>query len=116
MQTGIKHLTGWSTLWFALAAILSFHLAYSVNYCQILIVVFLYGVFQLARVPTSRQAFYIGFAIGMAIYAPQLRFFWTLFQAGAIPLWMILSCWLAMFSMAVVIALAGWLAVERIVS
>ncbi len=107
MQTGIKHLTGWSTLWFALAAILSFHLAYSVNYCQILIVVFLYGVFQLARVPTSRQAFYIGFAIGMAIYAPQLRFFWTLFQAGAIPLWMILSCWLAMFSMAVVIALAG---------
>ena len=97
MQPLNKNLSAWTTLWFALAAILSFHLAYSIENCQILIVVFLYCLFRLANVQTSRRAFYIGLGIGLAIYAPQLNFFWKIFQAGAIPLWLILSFWLGLF-------------------
>ncbi|MGP8202229.1 MAG: nitrilase-related carbon-nitrogen hydrolase [Limisphaerales bacterium] len=72
-------------------------MAYSIEHCQILIVAFLYCLFRLADVSTSRRAFYIGLGIGLAIYAPQLSFFWTIFQAGAISLWLILSIWLGFF-------------------
>jgi hypothetical protein len=97
MQFWNKNLSAWSTLWFAVTAILSFHLAYTVRHCQIWIVVFLYCLFHLANLGTSRRTFYVGLGIGMAIYAPQLTFFWTIFQGGAIALWVILSCWLALF-------------------
>lgn len=97
MQPLNKNLSAWSTLWFALAAILSFHLAYTIENCQILLVVFFYCLFRLASVQTSRRAFYIGLGIGLAIYAPQLNFFWKIFQTGAIPLWLILSFWLGLF-------------------
>jgi apolipoprotein N-acyltransferase len=97
MQPTNKNLSAWATLWFALSAVLSFHLAYTIKNCQIWVVVFLYCLFRLANVPTSRRAFYIGLGIGLAIYAPQLSFFWTVFQAGAIPLWLILSFWLGLF-------------------
>jgi apolipoprotein N-acyltransferase len=107
MQPLNKNLSAWATLWFALAAILSFHLAYSIENCQILLVVFLYCLFQLANVQTSRLAFYIGMGIGFAIYAPQLSFFWRIFQAGAIPLWLILSFWLGLF------LLLGWACLLR---
>jgi apolipoprotein N-acyltransferase len=97
MQLQNKYLSVLSTLWFALAAILSFHLAYTVACCQILILVFLYCLFRLAQARTTRQAFYTGLGIGLAIYAPQLSFFWNIFQVGAIPLWLVLSLWLAFF-------------------
>ena len=97
MRPRNNDLSRWATLWFALAAILSFHLAYSIEHCQILIAVFLYCLFRLADVPASRRAFYIGMGIGLAVYAPQLSFFWTIFQAAAIPLWLILSFWLGLF-------------------
>jgi apolipoprotein N-acyltransferase len=92
-----KNLSAWFALWFALAAILSFHLAYTIANCQLLLVVFLYCLFRLASVQTGRRAFYIGLGIGMAIYAPQLGFFWKIFQIAAIPLWLILSFWLGLF-------------------
>jgi apolipoprotein N-acyltransferase len=97
MQPRNKNLSAWTTLWFALAAILSFHLAYTIENCQILLVIFLYCLFRLANVQTSRWAFYIGLGIGLAIYAPQLSFFWKIFQIAAIPLWLILSFWLGLF-------------------
>jgi apolipoprotein N-acyltransferase len=97
MQPRNKILSAWAAPWFALAAILSFHLAYTIENCQILLVVFLYCLFRLANVQTSRLAFYIGMGIGLAIYAPQLSFFWKIFQAGAIPLWLILSFWPGLF-------------------
>jgi apolipoprotein N-acyltransferase len=97
MQPRNKNLSAWAALWFALAAILSFHLAYTLKNCQLLFVVFFYCLCHLANVQTSRKAFYIGMGIGLAIYAPQLSFFWRIFQAGAIPLWLILSLWLGLF-------------------
>jgi apolipoprotein N-acyltransferase len=97
MQSRNDTLSAWATAGFALVAILSFHLAYSVKNCQVLLVVFFYCLFRLASVPTSRRAFYLGLGMGLAIYAPQLGFFWTIFQGGAISLWLILAFWLALF-------------------
>ena len=97
MQLLNKNLSAWSTLWLAVTAILSFHVAYTIRNCQILMIVFLCCLFCLANLQTSRRAFYVGLAIGLAIYAPQLSFFWTIFQGGAIALWVILSCWIGLF-------------------
>src|SRR3954447_23158079 len=52
---------------------------------------------QLSRLPTTRQAFYIGLLTGFACIAPQLAFMWTIFNAAAIPLWLILALWIALF-------------------
>jgi apolipoprotein N-acyltransferase len=92
-----KVLNGGPVLWLALTAICSFHLAYAIKNCQVLFILFFYCLFQLANLQTSRRAFYIGLGIGLAIYAPQLSFFWTIFQIAAVPLWVILSAWLALF-------------------
>ncbi|HAM73868.1 MAG TPA: hypothetical protein DCM86_19730 [Verrucomicrobiales bacterium] len=46
---------------------------------------------------SARGAFYGGILLGVAVYAPELGFFWRLFGAGAILLWLILSLWLAGF-------------------
>lgn len=97
MRTKHTYLRAATAIVYGLTAIVSFHLAYTIEHCQILIALFAYCLFQLARVQTTRQAFYIGLAIGFAIYAPHLSFFWNLFGPAAIPLWLILSLWLALF-------------------
>jgi len=84
-------------LLFALAAVVSFHLAYFTAYCHWCIVIFLYCLFRLARLATARQAVWFGMAIGLAAYGPRLAFFWTLFGGGAIALWCVLAVWLALF-------------------
>lgn len=81
----------------ALAAMASFHLTYSAPGCQLFIVLFFYCLVRLASVETARQAFYIGLAIGLGIYSPHLAFFWKIFHAGSISLWLILACWLGLF-------------------
>jgi len=48
-------------------------------------------LFELRRLPTSRQAFYVGLVIGLGVYVPQTLFLWDIFKAAAIPLWLILS-------------------------
>ena len=83
---------GWS-----LAAVASFHLAYEVPGARGLIAVFLLSLLKLARVEPPRLAVYLGLAVGMGIYGPQLPFFWTIFQAPAVVLWLILAAWLAMY-------------------
>ena len=64
---------------------------------------FLYCLFTLAKLGTTRQAFYLGLAIGMLIYPVQLFCFYTIFQAAAIVFWLILAFWLALF-----LLLARW--------
>jgi hypothetical protein len=81
----------------AIIAVASFHIACQFSPLAILIIAFQAALFALASLKTGRQAFYLGLAIGLAIYVPQLSFFWNLFKQGAIPLWIILSCWLAFF-------------------
>jgi apolipoprotein N-acyltransferase len=78
-------------------AVISFHLAYSFKSCSFLIVLFLYCLFQLTRVRTTRRAFYAGLVIGLLSYAPQSLFFWTIFGPSALALWCILALWLGLF-------------------
>ena len=54
-------------------------------------------LFELRRLPTSRQAFYVGLVIGLGVYVPQTLFLWDIFKAAAIPLWLILSLFHAAF-------------------
>ena len=88
----LKKCIGW-----AAAAVCSFHLAYEVDLLRGLIVGFLFCLVPLARLNSNRKVFYVGLGVGFAIYAPQLAFFWTIFQAGAIALWFVLAFWLALF-------------------
>ncbi|HWY76515.1 MAG TPA: nitrilase-related carbon-nitrogen hydrolase [Verrucomicrobiae bacterium] len=81
----------------ALAAAISFHLAYAWAVCSFMISVYLYCLFELTRLNSGRQAFYGGLVIGLLVFAPQLSFFWTIFGPAAIALWLILAFWIAMF-------------------
>ena len=89
----------WSrrTLLAGLGTILAFHAAYLVPHCQFLIVFFLAGLFTLSHLATNRSAFYVGLSIGLAIYAPHLSFFWTIFGPAALALWTILAFWIGLF-------------------
>ena len=75
----------------------AFHLAYAFPPLSFLIVVYLYGLVQLSSLPTGRRAFYFGLAVGYAVYAPHLTFFWTIFGWPAIALWTVLAFWLGLF-------------------
>lgn len=82
---------------YSLGAIALFHLAYTFAPCSFLIAVYLFCLFRLANLDTSRKAFYIGLAIGMATFAPQLGFFWTIFKGAAVALWAVLGLWIGIF-------------------
>lgn len=82
---------------YSIGAIISFHLAYTFSQCSFLIAVYLFCLFRLANLNTSRKAFYIGFGIGMATFAPQLGFFWNIFNAAAVALWAVLAFWIGLF-------------------
>jgi apolipoprotein N-acyltransferase len=92
---------------FALAAVVSFHLAYGIPACQWFIILFLFCLFRLGSLATAGQAFCFGMAVGLAAYSPHLIFFWRLFGPAAIPLWCILSLWLGLF------VLGGWAVLVR---
>jgi len=81
----------------AALSVAAFHLAYEVPALSFLIVVYLFGLIQLTRLSTSRQAFYYGLAVGYAVYAPHLTFFWTIFGWPAVALWTVLAFWLGLF-------------------
>lgn len=92
---------GWrAALAWAGGAIGGFHLMHSVEVLSWLSLAFLLSLAQLARLPTPRRAFYVGLAVGYACYAPQLSFFWTLFGAAAMVLWLVLAFWLGVFVLA----------------
>src|SRR3989442_15257688 len=84
-------------LFLAVGAVAAFHLAYTFPPLGFLIVVFLFFLFQLAALPTPRQAFYFGLTVGYVVYAPHLAFFWRIFGWPAIALWTVLAFWLGLF-------------------
>jgi apolipoprotein N-acyltransferase len=81
----------------SLTGVAAFHLAFDLRHAGFLIAVFLFCLFELSKLSTSRRAFYAGLAIGLAVYGPQLAFFWTIFEGGALTLWLVLAAWLALF-------------------
>lgn len=103
-----RPLNALQTLLFALAAIVSFHLAYLGRHCEFLMILFLYCLFHLANVASARRAFYTGLGVGLAAYVPHLLFFWTIFDRGAIALWLILPAWLGLFLLLGRVCLSQW--------
>ena len=86
----------------ALVAVACFHAAYTPAKSGLLsfaIVGYVICLVQLARLRTTRQAFYVGLATGFACIAPQLECFWRIFGVAAIPLWFVLAFWIALFVM-----------------
>ncbi len=85
-------------LLYALGAVAAFHLAYTFHGCSFLIFAFLWCVFQLTGLKTTRQAVYLGLATGLLAYGPQLDFFWNIFGPAAVALWFVPACWLSLFA------------------
>jgi apolipoprotein N-acyltransferase len=85
---------------FAVLAVVAFHIAYTpmaYSGLAMVIVVYVFALIQLARLPSTRQVYYLTLAVGFACFAPQLYFFWGIFGAFAIALWAILALWLVLF-------------------
>lgn len=85
---------------FAVLAVVAFHIAYTpmaYSGLAMAIVIYVFALIQLARLPSTRQVFYLTLAVGFACFAPQLYFFWGIFGAFAIALWAILALWLVLF-------------------
>ena len=81
----------------AAASVGLFHLANTTPWLAPLIFGYLFCLFELSRRLSPRASFYTGVAIGMAVFAPQLYFLFTLFHAAAIPLWLVLAVWIGLF-------------------
>ncbi len=101
------------TLGFILGAVVCFHLAYTPAQSGLLafaIVGYVIGLVQLARLPSTRQCFYVAMGVGFACFAPQLGFFWNIFGAFAIALWLVLALWIAAFVVITHVAIVqlGW--------
>lgn len=78
-------------------AVAAFHLAYAAPALSFLTVVYLFCLFELSAISTSRRAFYIGLAIGVAVCAPRMDFLWLIFKMAAIPLWLVIALWHGLF-------------------
>ncbi|MEI8291827.1 MAG: nitrilase-related carbon-nitrogen hydrolase [Verrucomicrobiota bacterium] len=115
MATLIKPTTeplGWkkSFLWLALA-VACFHAAYtSIHFpaTGLMIFGYAYGLVRLTDQPNVRRAFYFGLATGFLCYAPQLFFFWRIFNVAAVVLWLVLAFWVGLFTATVCGAIRRW--------
>jgi apolipoprotein N-acyltransferase len=75
----------------------AFQLAFTFAPLCWLVLAYLGCLFALREVATARQAFYIGMAVGLGVFVPQMAFLWTIFGPAAIPLWLILACFHGLF-------------------
>ena len=103
---------GWgkSFLWLVLA-VACFHAAYtSIKFPAAGLLIFGYAYFliRLTDQPSVRRAFYFGLATGFLCYAPQLFFFWRIFNAAAIALWLVLAFWIGLFTAIICGCIRRW--------
>lgn len=101
-------------LWLVIAAV-CFHAAYSCPGLGILILGYPFALVRALPHLSGRHCFYGGLALGLFLYGPHLRFFWTLFQAAAVLLWLILAVWLALFMILGRLALLQFQGVGRLI-
>jgi apolipoprotein N-acyltransferase len=103
---------GWQkSLWWLALAVACFHAAYtSLKFpaAGLLIFGYAFALVQLTNQPTVRRAFYFGLATGFLGYAPQLYFFWKIFNAAAIVLWLLLAFWIGLFAAIVCGSFRRW--------
>lgn len=87
----------WWTLAWVVAAASAFHLAYAVPHGAYFTVLYLFALMRLAEADTWRKAFYAGLAVGLLIASVRLAFFWNVFGAGALALWLVFAFWIGLF-------------------
>ena len=87
-----------------LGAAACFQAAYSTP-LALLILGYVACLLQLARLRTTRLAFYFGLVAGLLCFAPQLEFFWRIFGVASLTLWAILAFWIALFTAIMHVAL-----------
>ena len=112
IQNPLAKPLGWgkSLLWLVLA-VACFHLAYTSGKFPatgLLIFGYALGLVRLTNQPSVRRAFYFGLATGFLCYAPQLFFFWRIFNAAAIALWLVLAFWIGLFAAIVCGCIRRW--------
>jgi len=90
-----RRLTARGLLLWGLGAIAAFHVAY--EFFPPVILVFLLCMYRLGHTASRPQAMYSGWVLGLAIYGPQLAFFWNIFGLGALGLWLVLATWLSVY-------------------
>ena len=93
---------GWKkTFLWLVFIVICFQIAYTpirFSAAGLVIFGFAYGLVRLTDQPNVRRAFYFGLAAGFLCYAPQLFFFWRIFNAASIVLWLVLAFWLGLFT------------------
>ncbi len=87
----------WSTAGWALLALAALEASYTWRGAGFLVIAYVFGVVQMGRAGTWRQAFYPGLAVGTLVGVLQLGFFWRIFLAGAVALWIVFAFWIGMF-------------------
>lgn len=83
----------------AVVGVLAFHVAYASTALAGAVVLFLFSLVWVSRVRSARGAFWLGLGMGFFVYAPKLLFFWGIFGAFAISLWLILSVWVGFLTL-----------------
>jgi len=106
--TAISFLSIPQALILSVVSVAAFHLAFWNGSWSFLILVFLFCLFRLCNLKTGWLAFAFGMGIGLAIYVPYLSFFWKLFGAGAMALWLVLPAWLGVFLVLIRRCLMEW--------
>jgi len=92
-------------------AVACFHAAYALIHfpaAGLLIFGHAYGLVRLTDQPSVRRAFYFGLVTGYLCYAPQLFFFWRIFNGIAIVLWLVLAFWTGLFTAIICGGLRRW--------
>jgi len=92
----------------------AFHLAYYVPPLTCFIGLYAFALLQLSRQPNRVQAMNTGWLLAFLVYAPHLSFFWKLFGAPAIALWLVLGFWLGLFLALLRFTRATWSATAAI--
>jgi apolipoprotein N-acyltransferase len=103
---------GWKKSFFWLGlAVACFNAAYvSLKYpaAGLLMVGYAFALVRMADQPSVRRAFYFGLTAGFLCDAPQLYFFWNIFSAPAVVLWLLLAFWIGLFTAIVCGAMRRW--------
>ena len=84
-------------VWIGIATA-AFHGAYLGQKTSLLVVLYLFALFQLARNASGRLAFYSGLAVGILIAFGRLEFFWNIFGGGCAALWLVYAFWIGLFT------------------
>lgn len=88
----------WRTaIGWVLTGTISFHLAFLFPPLAFLIGVYLFALFRLSELATTRRAMWVGIAVGFLCFGPQLGFFYTIFGFSAVALWSVLAFWLGAY-------------------